>query len=158
AMIAVGGIFEAGVFELLQQKGHSFEAVAAMAISAVSEKTHHGFVDLNTTRGLRAIGGDCSLGALRRDGAGTVRDEQPDQDLQRSRLGFRRLLAGKGKEENVRHVPSAESFLARDAAKAAVLVMLGGNRGADHHAIETQIPGKRFRGEARNALAHQWTP
>jgi hypothetical protein len=30
-----------------------------------------------------------------------------------------------------------------------VLVVPGGNRGADHHAVKTQIPGQRLGGEAR---------
>src|SRR4029450_4684030 len=68
------------------------------------------------------------------------------------------FLAGHGQAQDLRHAPTTETFLARDAAKAAGLVMLAGNGSAYHHAIETEIPGERFRRDTRNALAHQRTP
>ena len=63
-MIAVGRILQVGVLELLQQKRHSFKAVAAMAVAAVAEETDHCLVDLDAARRLRPVGCDRPLGAL----------------------------------------------------------------------------------------------
>ena len=38
------------------------------------------------------------------------------------------------------------------------LVPRGGDRGADHHAVEAQVPGQRLGREAADALAHQRAP
>ena len=152
------GSFRSGVLELLQQERHSLEAVAAVAVAAVGEKADHGLVDLNAARRLRPVGGDRAFCALRRDRTRAVRDQKANKNLQRSCLGLRWFLAGQSQEEHIRHAPAAESFLARNAAQAAMLVVLGGNRGADHDAVQTQIPGQRLGGQARDALAHQGTP
>ena len=129
-----------------------------MAVAAVGEEADHRLVDLNAAGGLRAVGGDRALGALRRDRARSVGDEKTDQDLQRPRLGLARLLAGQSEEQEIRHGPAAESFLAGNPPQAAMLVMLGRDRGADHHAVEPQIPGQRLRRQARDAFAHQRSP
>src|ERR1700736_3903807 len=120
-MIAVGRILQAGILELLQQECHSLEPVAAVAVAAVGEKADHGLVDLNAAGSLRAVGGNGPFGALRRDGARAVRDEEPDEDLQRPRLRLARFLAGQSEEENISHAPAAEPFLPRYPAQAAAV-------------------------------------
>jgi len=157
-VIAVGRILQVCSLELVQQERHSFEAIAAVTVAAVGEKAHHRLVDLNSARRLRPIGGDGPLSPLRRDRARAIGDEKADQDLKRPRLGFARLFAGQSEEEKISHAPAAESFLPRYPAKAAGLVMAAGNGGADHDAVETQIPGQRFGGQTRDSFAHQRTP
>src|ERR1700738_4586404 len=157
-MIAVGRILQGGILELLQQERLSLEPVPAVAAAAVGEKADHGLVDLNAAGSLRAVGGSGPFGALRRDGARALRDEEPDEDLQRPRLGRARFLSGQSQEQDIGHVPAAESLFPRYPAQAAGLVIFGGNGGADHDAVEPQIPRQRFGSQPRDALAHQRAP
>src|SRR5258706_2338813 len=78
----VARIFKAGIPETLQKKGDPLEAIPAMAIPAVTEKADHGLVDLHAGRRLWTIGRNRALRALRRNCAGPIRDQEPDQDLQ----------------------------------------------------------------------------
>ena len=55
-MLGIGGVFQAGILELFQQKGHALKAIAAMAVATVREEAEHGFVDLDATRRLRSVG------------------------------------------------------------------------------------------------------
>ena len=93
-----------------------------------------------------------------RNGARTVGDQQADQNLQRPRVGLGRPLSGQRQKQEISHGPVAEAFAARDAPEAAVLMVLAGDRCADHDAVEPQIPRQRLRGEPRDALAHQRSP
>src|SRR4029079_1017982 len=66
SVIAVGWILEIDALELLDQESHPLEAIATMAVSAVGQETDHCLVDLHARGGLRPIGRNCALGALRR--------------------------------------------------------------------------------------------
>ncbi len=154
----IGRVGEALVLELVEQEGHALEAVAAVRVAGVGQEADHRLVDLHPLGRLRAIGRDRALGALGRDRPRPVRDQEPDQDLQGPRLGLGRLLAGHREEGEIGHGPALEALLARDAAERAPLVLSGRDRGADHHAVEAQIPGQRARGEPGDALAHQRPP
>ena len=153
-MIGIGRVLEVRAAELGDNEIHALVAVAAMAVAGVGQAAEHGLVDLHPAGCLRPVGRDRALGALGRDGARPVRDQEPDQHLQRQRFRCGRLLAGEGQEQKIRHCPLAEAFIAGNPPQAAMPVMLGGNRCADHHAIEPQIPRQRLaRSGARCACA-----
>src|SRR5215470_8600493 len=154
AVIAVGWFLQVGILELLQQERHSFEPVAAMAIAAVGEEADHCLVDLNAARRLRPVSGNCAFCALRRYRTWAIRNQEANENLQRPCFGLRWFLPSQSQEEHIRHAPAAESFLARNATQTAVLVVPCRDRGADHHAVKTQIPGQCLRGEARDPFAH----
>ena len=157
-MVRVGRVLQVGAAETFEQEGHALEAVAAVAVAGVRQEADHRLVDLHAAGRLRAIGRDRALRALRRDRAGAVGDQQAGQDLQRTRLALGRPAADQREAQEVRHGPAAEPLLARNAAQAAVLVVAAGDRGADHHAVQAQVPRQRFRRQARDAFAHQRAP
>jgi len=95
-MVSIARIFEIGVFELFENKGHAFITVAAVAIATMAETPDHRFVDLHAGRSLRTISRNGSLGALRCDRARAVRDQKSDQDLQWAGFSLRRLFADEG--------------------------------------------------------------
>ncbi|MBK9685584.1 MAG: hypothetical protein IPO59_20705, partial [Betaproteobacteria bacterium] len=97
AMVGAAGVGQVDTAELLEQEGHAFEAVAAMGITAVAEEAQHGLVQLHTPRLLGAVGRHRALGALGRDGARSVGQQQPDQGLEGEALRLDGALAEQGR-------------------------------------------------------------
>src|SRR6516165_7451058 len=93
AMPGIGGVFQTTILELFQQKRHPLKSTAAMAIATVREEAEHGFVDLDATRRLRAVGCHRALGTLRANRTRTVGDQKSDQNLQGPCFVLGRTLA-----------------------------------------------------------------
>ena len=157
-MTGIGRIFEAHILELLEEEGHALETVSAVAVPAVGQEADHRLIDLDAVGGLRPVRRDRALRPLRRDRAGAVRDQKSDQDLDGQHRGLGRPLPRQGQEQQLACRPAPEPLVARDAPQVAVPMVLGRDRGADHDAVEAQVPRQRFSGKAGDALAHQRAP
>src|SRR5262252_9291511 len=158
AVLGIGGMFQTAILELFQQKRHALKAIAAMAITTVSEEAEHGFVDLDPTRRLRAVGCHRALRTLRTNRTRTVGNRKSDQNLQGQCFVLSRTLPSQRQKQEICHRPASETFVARYAPQTAMLMVFAGDRGADYDAVEPQIPRQGFRGEPRDALAHQRSP
>src|SRR5262249_42188926 len=136
AVLGIGWVFQTGILELLQQKGHSLKPVAAMAIATVREEAEHGFVDLDATRRLRAVGCHRPLGTLRANRTRTVGNQKSDQNLQGPCLVLSRTFPSQRQKQEIRHRPASETLVAPYTPQAAMLMVLARDRGADHDAVE----------------------
>ena len=73
---------QTGVAELLDQEGDALVAVSAVGVAGMGQEPDQRLVELHALRRFRPVGRDRALGALGRDGARPVRQEQADQGLE----------------------------------------------------------------------------
>ena len=83
-------IGQAAVPELLDQEGDALVAVAAMRVAGMRQKADQRLVELHALGRLRTVGRDRALGALRRDRARAVGEQQADQRLEGEQVVGRR--------------------------------------------------------------------
>src|ERR1700740_186806 len=123
AVVGIGGVLQVGVLELFEQKGHALKPIAVMAIATVREEAEHGFVDLNATRGLRAVGCHRALGTLRANRTRTVGNQKSDQNLQWPCLVLSWTLAGQPQKQEIRHRPASETLVAWYTPQTTMLMV-----------------------------------
>ena len=117
------GSLQAAVLELLDQVGDALVAVAAVRVAGVREEADQRLVELHALGLLRAVGRDRALGALRRDRAGAVGQQQADQRLEGEQVVLARARGRAARRRRSRRgsaLPSSRCCV--DAAEAARLV------------------------------------
>ena len=148
-------VHQAAVLELLDQVGDALVAVAAVRVAGVRQKADQRLVELHALGLLRAVGRHRALGALRRDRAGAVGQQQPDQRLEGEQIVVARRVARAARRRRSRRGSRCPSSLrAVDAAEAAGLVLRRVGRSADQRAEQLQPPREALgRERARCACA-----
>jgi hypothetical protein len=125
-MPRVRRIGEIRIVELLDQECDALEAVAAVRVAGMGQEAHQRLVELDPLGRFRAIRGHRALGALRRDRAGAVGEQQTDEGLEREQVRGLRL---EPEERDVGHLGERalrEDFFLGNSAEPAALVALGG--------------------------------
>ena len=156
--VALGSV-EPAALELLDQVGDALVAVAAVRVAGVREEADQRLVELHPLGLLGAVGRDRALGALGRDGAGPVGQQQADQGLE----GEQVVLARRAAEQR------GEGDLAQArAARAARFCSMPQKRPGSCRAASAEAPisvpnscshhGKLSAVSARDALARQRPP
>ena len=118
-MARAGRILQAHALELLEQELDALEAVAAVAEAGVGQEADHGLVDLHPLRALRPVRRDRTLGALGRDRARAVGQQQAEQDLVGEQLGLAGPATGECQAGQLGRGPGAQDLLGRHAAERA---------------------------------------
>jgi hypothetical protein len=123
----IARVRQIGSLELIDQERDALVAVAAMGVARMGQEADHCLVELDPLRTFRPVGGDCALGALRRDRAGAVGQQETQQRLEcelsrRIGLGTEQRQVG-----DVGQRAGADDLVVRKAAEAR----LGMPRGVD---------------------------
>ena len=152
---AVARVLQPAVLELVDQEGDAFVAVAAVRVAGVREEADQRLVELHALGLLRAVGRHRALGALRRDRAGAVGQQQADQRLEGEQVVVARR-AGRAARRTRPRPGSARPASPRCAMpqKRPASCCDGIGRSADQRAEQLQPPGQALgRERARCACA-----
>ena len=122
AVRRVGRIAKADVGELLDEEGDPLIAIAAMGEAGMAEPAGDRLVELNALGILRPVGGDRALRSLRRDRAGAIRQQEPDQRLEDEEIGGLALAAKQGQASRFGEAHPPEKLVHGDAAESLRLM------------------------------------
>src|SRR5262249_40214901 len=134
AVRRAGGGRKPGAGELLDEGGDPLIAGAAMGETGIAEPARDPPVEPEAVPGPRPVGGDRALGALRRDRAGAVRQQETDQRLEDKEIGGLALACEQGEARRLGEAAPAEKLVVGNAAEGARLMPGRRRRGTDQRA------------------------